>query len=534
MKARIFILSLVLAACSMAAVAQSSDAATRDKITQAVMKVYDDQLAKEPGDYNTRFARAHQLYYNGDYRQALEDVNIAMASTPANDSELRFDELILRARIYDALGNYNSELVDLQQAHELNPQSLACTDLIAKANLKAGNATSAEENFKAILRSEPMNYDAMYGMALVELSRNNEQEALEHVTKAIELFPAEPQVYVNRADVLNRLGQTESATYDLVQGLCVGDGGNSMEKLFELSDSHYDVVMSTLADVCDKAPSAGMWRYVRANIAMDHKHYGQALKELNTITRNNLYSSDGVYSSLARCQMELGRFDEAINSADKAITMNANNPEAYVVKALSELNRGQGNNYDEAMVALNKCSAVAPQYAPMLLTKARVLIAQGKANDALGYLNAAVANDPTNAEALMTRGYLFKNALNNTKAATRDFEKVTQLGEGAYDLKGYALYELGRDNEAMQWLQRITSYSMPGGDNYFVAAALMSMRGDNIKGMDYLRQALANGYGSMYELSNDQLPYINVQGLRTEADFYTTISNNQTNFQERN
>ena len=140
----------------MTGLAQSSDAVLRDKITNAVMKVYDDQLAKDPNDYNTLFARAHQHYYNGDYTSALADVNQALLITPKTDSELRFDEYILRARISDARKDYVSELADLRLAQEIQPKSLACTDLIAKANLKAGNLNAAEKAFKTILRAESM------------------------------------------------------------------------------------------------------------------------------------------------------------------------------------------------------------------------------------------------------------------------------------------------------------------------------------------------------------------------------------------
>jgi len=534
MKTKNFVLALMLAACSLTAPAQSSDAVLRDKITQAVMNVYDEQLAKEPGDYNTRFARAHQQYYNGEYSAAMEDVNMAMASTPDSDNELRFDEYVLRARIYDAMGNYASEITDLQAALAISPKSLACTDLLAKANLKMGNTQDAEQHFKTILRSEPMNYDAMYGLAQVELARGNQQAAIDHVSEASKLFPAEPQVYSNRADILNRTGQPEAAAYELVQGMCVGDGGDCMERLFDLSDTNYDVVMNTLSSVSGQAPnSAGMWRYIRANVAMDHKHYGQALKELNRITRNNLYDNHSVYYNTAKCLLELGRFDEAASMADKAIQMDHAQPEYYLVKSLAELNRGAGGNYDAAMDVLNQCSAVAPQYAPMLLAKARLLLAQHKSNDALGYLNAAVANEPDYAEALLTRGYLLKRELNNITAANRDFEAVTKLDDGLCDFKGFALYELGRETDAQLWVRRVTATALPGGENCYYAAALMGMRGDTTQGMELLKKALDLGYGSLYELKHNELPYVNIQELRSSSDFYPVLSKYQTNFQER-
>ena len=86
---RMFILSIIAAMCAMTAVAQSSDAALRDKVTNAVMKVYDEHLAQNPNDYNTLFARAHQHYFNGDYNAAIADVNQALLITPKTDTDQR-------------------------------------------------------------------------------------------------------------------------------------------------------------------------------------------------------------------------------------------------------------------------------------------------------------------------------------------------------------------------------------------------------------------------------------------------------------
>lgn len=526
---RMFALALVALLTATAAVAQGSDAALRDKITNAVMKVYDDQLAKEPNDYNTLFARAHQHYYNGDYNAALADVNQAMLLTPKTDHELRFDEYILRARISDVRQDYAGELADLRLAQELEPKSLACTDLIAKANLKAGNYDAAEKAFKTILRAESMNYDAMYGMALVEQGRGNAKEAVERVDKAVELFRTEPQVYINRADIYTRQGNIDAAVDDLLQGMAVGDGGHAVQRLFDLSDTHYDAVMNALATLADKSTAgSGMYRYLRSHIAMDHSRYGQALRDLNYIKQNGLYDSPTVYYGIAKCCLELGRYDEAIVHADRALAMDATQPDYYLVKSLAQYQLADGN-IDQAMETLSHCSAIVPEYVPMLLTKASLLISQGRYNDALGYLNAAVANEPGNGQALFARGSLLKK-MDNLKLAVKDFSLMTKLGDDMYDLKGLALSELGRDNDALAWLQKITAANMPGGENFYYAAVLMALRGDNYKAMEYLQRAIDNGYGSLYRLQYDTLSPVSLESLRHAPGFDLLMDKAQRNF----
>jgi len=526
------VFSLVAIAFANCAVAQSSDAVLRDKVTDAVMKVYDDHLAQNPNDYNILFARAHQQYYNGDFTAALADVNQAMLLTPKTDKELRFDEYILRARISDARKDYVNELADLRMAQELQPKSLACTDLIAKANLKAGNLDAAEKAFKKILRSESLNYDAMYGIAQIQQARGNDKAALEQMDKAVALFRAEPQVYVNRADIKVRQGDIEAAVEDLLTGMSVGDGGNAAKALFDLSDTKYDAVMNTLARLANlpaNVENSGMYRYLRANIAMDHMRYAQALSDLRLIKRNHLYYSPSVDYNIAKCCLELARWEEAMTSVEQALAADPSRPEFYIVKALAAYHQTEEGDALSAMDALNACAAIAPQYVPMLLTKAQLYMLQEQDGEALGYLNAAVANDPTDGEALLHRGMLLKK-LDHIKLATRDFNTVAMMGDDAYELKGIALSEVGRDGEALKWLDQLTSASQTGGENFYYAAVFMALRGDKYKAMDYLQKAINQGFGSLYKLRHDDLSLFNLSSLYKEQDYDLFVEKAQRNF----
>ena len=527
------ILVLFAAVCALPMMGQgSSDPVLRDKITNAVMKVYDEQIANDPNDYNTLFARAHQNFYNGDYTAALADVNQALLLTPTSDKELRFDEYILRARISDARRDYTGELADLHLAQALQPKSLACTDLIAKANLKAGNLDAAEKAFKTILRAESMNYDAMYGLAQVEQAKGNMSAAIDQASKAVSLFRVEPQVYVNRADIYARQGNIDAAVHDLIDGMSVGDGGNAAQRLFDLSDTNYDAVMRSLAALADKSSDGGgIYRYLRANIAMDHSRYGQALKDLNYIKRNNLYDSPMVDYNTAKSCLELCRYDEAIQLINKAIEKDPARPEYYLVKAEAEYYADENGNADAALQALNACSLISPQYVPMLLAKAELYASQGENNEALGYLNAALANESGNPEALYMRSLLFQR-MNNFKLATRDWNTMLLLGDDLYSLNGLAQNGLGRDNDALAWLHKITSSNLPGGENFYYAAVFMAARGDNYKAMEYLGKALDLGYGSLHNLKREVLSPVNINSLRDLPDYGLLIDKAQRKFIE--
>ncbi|MBQ7691705.1 MAG: tetratricopeptide repeat protein [Muribaculaceae bacterium] len=538
-KIAVFVL-LALSPTVLRAQMSDDDIRLRERINAAVMEVYDKALDKDPNDYFTRFSRANQLYLNGEYDRAIDDVKMVIAANTNKEKELRFDCYLLLAQLYDAKGSYQDEINSLKAAAEINPHSLACTDLLAKVSYKVGDYNAAERNFQIILRDSPMNYDALYGMAKVEVMRGNFEKAANYVDRAVSLFTAEPQVYINRSEVLNMMQQYEAAAQDLISALSVGnDSGKALNALFNMSDTQYDAVMNALASSCEKAPNVGMFFYVRAMIAMRHFHYGQALRDLKAIIAGNLYDYHSIYYYTGKCQMELCQWDDAIANLNKAIEMSSTEMDYYVAKAVAVRHSGRGNNIDEALEVLGQALAIEATAPSVLMAKARLLLDKRQDTQALECVSTVLTNYSNDAEALLLRGWINKYRLNLPDIAKTDFARVAEMGSDLHNLAGFAMHELGRDDQARQWAEQVIHDGvLPGGESYIYASALLSCignydKGDKTHALDYLRSALANGYGSLYEIKVNENPYVNLKLARRYPDFETIISQNQDNFQER-
>ena len=533
----ISILALMLCINVVSAQTADDDARLRSRINAAVMKVYDDQLEKEPGDYNTRFARANQLFYNGEFAQSLSDIATVLEQAPDKEKDIRYESYLLRARIYDVQENYKDEIEALRTATTISPKSMSAIDMLAKVSYKVGDMDAAEANFMTILRDDALNYDALYGLAKVEAKRSNFEKAAQYADRAVSLYPAEPQVFINRSDVLCMMQQYEPAAQDLISALSVGnETSKALQALVDMSDNHYTEVMDALSNCIDKAPQVGTFYYVRSSIAMRHNHYAQALYELKLIMANNLYDYHSIYGDAATCQMELTQYDDALVNVNKAITMDPENVDYYVLRARIKTAKG---NTDAALNDIEKALSLANGYEPALLTRARIFIDKRADNDALKDVDAIINANPQNNEALLLRGWINKYRLRNTVAAQNDFERMLQGTDDMTSLRGFALHELGRDIDARDWAKKIINDNMlPGGQSYFFASALLSDIGDNEMGdkgaaIDYLRSALANGYGSLYELKVNESPYVNLKLVRRYPEFNTIIEQNSTNFDEK-
>ena len=187
------------------------------------------------------------------------------------------------------------------------------------------------------------------------------------------------------------------------------------------------------------------------------------------------------------------------------------------------------------MKTLDQALVLNENYAPTLLAKARMLIAQKKYKDALPLVTKAINADPNSTDALMLRGWLNKKHLKNATAANADFEKVLTFDADEIEsLRGFALHELGRDNEANAWAEKmIQDYPATGGETYYYAAALQAAMGNKAQGIKYLESCLANGYGGLYDIKLNEDPYVNLAPLRSEPSFNILLNNSQLNFQER-
>lgn len=524
---------MVLTVCGafMSNAQQSGDDDMKRRINEAVMNVYNEELEKNPNDYESLCGRANQYFVNGDYLRALDDVERAIRYTPANEKELRFEEFMLRAKIYDVRGDQEKRLVDLYAANNIDPSHVNCLGLLAETNYNLKHFDDAENCYQRILRLQPNNYDAMAGLGRIEVMRKNFGKAAEYVDRAVKLYPAEPTVFVNRAEVLIMMEQYQAAAQDLISALSVSKNNQDViESLIMLSDVHYDAVIDALNNSISKAPRNGLFYYIASQVAMGHNHFADAEYYFNAINANKLYEYHGIYADLAKAQYCLGKYKEALGNVNIAIRACDNEPAYYVTR--SKIQRALGDEVS-ALASTKLALANNSDYVPAYVEQAYVLIAQKKYADAVTPLNMALVNDSESSEATLLRAWLYDKCLNKSADAKRDYARLLLKDDDMKSLRGFALLALSRNEEAMKWADAIVKDGvLPGGEAYYVAAALMSQSGDKTKALDYVASALANGYGNYHNLTRFDNPIVNVSAIKG-AQLTTLLTQNASIFKAK-
>ncbi|MGN0214650.1 MAG: tetratricopeptide repeat protein [Muribaculaceae bacterium] len=531
MNVRCKLLMLFVAGCCCVMNAQSAQDDLKKRINDAVMNVYNEEISRNPNDYESLCGRANQYFINGDYLRALDDVERAIKLTPSTEKDLRFEEFMLRAKIYDMRGDQEKRLADLYAANNIDPTRVNCLGLLAEANYNLGHYDDAEPCYQRIVRLQPNNYDALAGLARIEVKRKNFGKAAEYVDRAVKLYPAEPAVFINRAEVLIMMEEYQSAAQDLISALSVGTNNQeAIESLTAMSDVQYDAVIGALNNSIQKAPRNGLFYYIAAEIAISHNHFADAEYYLNAINANKLYDYHSIFHDLAKAQYYLGKYNEALSNVEIAIRACDGESSYYVTRSM--IQRALGNEA-EALKSTKLALMENADNVSALIEQARVYIAQNKNNEALSAINIAIVNNPEASDAILLRAWLYSNRLNKAAEAKHDYAKLLIKENDMESLRGFALLALGRDEEAMHWVDGIIADCvLPGGEAYYVAAVLCSQAGDKAKAFDFLASALANGYGNYHALTRFDNVEMNVSALKGE-ELNTLLNQNSGVFKAK-
>lgn len=503
-------------------VAFGAAAVIDNPITQAVLRVYDAQLKENPNDYMTWYRRANEYYNHNEYVRALDDINKALSLIPGNDTDLRFQAYMLRAAIYDQSNKPEMALADLNSAVALDPNSYAA--IYQKANMEytLGNYGAARVDYTRLQRLNSRSAEALLGLARCSVKENNLSAANDYLQQAVDFDPSNPEIYLRRANVRRQMADHNGAVDDLILALSLKPNDHkAIEMLVDYGNTNYPATIAGLTNAISLAPDNGLYRYLRASIAQAHFNYISAIDDFQEIIDRRLYNYHGINASIARCLYGLGRYQEALDQVDEALGHSTNVADYYVLR--SQILRALNRN-DEAIDAAARALAVSPEYVPGLVEMAVNYIDKkeyGQAAALLGEASMADSNDPA---VYLLRGWLHENFLNQPVAAKGFYEQalnVEHYGDrNVKSLRGFALHNLGRDNEADLWMETIIK-EVPDNDGLinFYATCLYALQGNDDKALECAERSLQAGYSDNHNWMVNNDGFINVGPLRDDLRF---------------
>jgi protein O-GlcNAc transferase len=320
----------------------------------------------------------------------------------------------------------------------------------ARAALRAGDPAGAERHYRAALRADAGNVEALHELSVLNARLGRYEAALALVERALVHGTGIAQLHFVRGELLRTLQQTDAAVESYRRALAIDPG--HVDALNDLGDSLISV--GRLAEALPVLERAVALRpdHVPAlnNRANALQLLGRTGEALQGFDRALSYSPGNPYILFNRgnALLSLKRFSEAEAESRQTLARDPTSVGAHFIlgKALARQGR-----HAEALATSDKLVALQPGNAAAWCDRGSVLAGMQRHQEAWACYDKALALDPNLADAWYASAMLYSSFLQH-EAALKCFQRVVALqpnnAEASCSL-GEALRPLGRDEEAL-------------------------------------------------------------------------------------
>ncbi|MCA3323678.1 MAG: tetratricopeptide repeat protein [Roseomonas sp.] len=337
--------------------------------------------------------------------------------------------------------------------HHMKPKSQSTRQQLAEAVslLQEGQLAAAEVAFRAILKHDARNFDALHFAGVAAAQAGRPEEGISFIRRALAINPRHTSALGNLGSALIRLGRYEEALSSLDRALAIDpkaanvhhNRGFALMKLKRVDDSiaAFDRAIALKPDFVEAHND-------RASVLMDKFKLEEALAayEKALSLRPN---SPAFMVNVALVLYALKRHAEALAVADKALQIEPNNSNALIARAQALLRLGR---VAEGLEVIESVIKINPNLVQAHLWRCQALHLLAQPEAALIAATKARALAPQEVRVHTTYGFIL-GSLNRLEEALVSYEKGLMLEPGNTETvwnKALALLVLGRFEEG--WL----------------------------------------------------------------------------------
>lgn len=416
------------------------------------LELVNKQLRETPDNVESLLLRVRLLRRKNEFGQALQDINLALKVNKPKKTEVQNSTLHWwKAYIYEDMGDKVNAAASFKTACELarkddkeNLQSISFD--YAQSLYDLGDYAGADAIYRKMLALDEADQAAMAGLARNMIEREQYSEAIDKVMLK--------RLNYAEASIKTRIKKTENR-FQWMAFLC---------QFYETSHQYAEAVRT----------------------------YDEFEAEFGHYDEINVYRSD--------CYSELGLNELAIADISKAMEKD---PDWQLYVRRGDYYRLNGD-LDLAIADFNAAVEDAPKEGYCYYRRGWTYEMQGERKKAMEDYNMGLEMTQDYPYLYLMRGELLLLEGKKTEADA-DFEMVIQKDTIADNgsCRQYALYFLGRDNEAEEWMNKIIEEDPGNYGNYYDQACLYSRMGRLEESIAALRKSFEKGYRSFSHIRLD-------------------------------
>ena len=487
------------------------------------MKYVSEQISQTP-EFSDAYVLRAQLYYRQEkFGNALSDINKAIKFADKKTDEVHmYSKYWWRALFYVALDEDDKALADFNTAYKMamKEDKSVLGDILeqrAQFYFDAEDYASAEKDYKEMLKYDETNQVAMVGQVRNRIAEEKYEEAVEIADKCEKYDDSYSEIYRFRMQAYDALGETDKAIDDAISYMEHSDDPSS--SLFEpIMKKHLSYA---LAKVNEKIAGTGdnyYWKLIKAAIYEYGYDYAASIREYNAIEKEYGTSATICYYR-SYCYNEAGYADKAVEDITRCIELSGDGDNTMSLLIRAGYYR-EGGMYQEAIADASEAIKRYPTYVYSYYLRGWCYELSGDDEKAMADYNAGIDIDKTHPYTYLMRGEQYLKHGDKDKA-NADFEEVVRQDTVAESgsARQYALHFLGRDDEAIEWMETIIEDDPEYNGAYYDKACLLARMGRVPEALEALRTAFEKGFRSFAHIEHDD----DMDILRNEPEFVSLI-----------
>lgn len=480
------------------------------------MKYFNAEIAANPknGYAYSWMALIYQRY--SEYGKAIEAASKAIQHLPRKDKEYAAFAYSTRADAYVELKEFDKALADYNAAIKAEPSAPSRYQSRADYYFIREEYGLAEKDYQKYISLDPTSPLGYLGIGRNHKQQGKCEEALQWFDKAIQLSSDYSRSYSFRAECYIKLGRFDEAASDIVTALDIDHDNKAFILMQELADSTYRTIVSRLKVQAEKEPNNSEWYYYLGIASERTKKYDKAIEYY---TKGSTIDGGAYfYGSIADCHYKRGAFEAALHNINIAIEKDSTELDYRSTRIGVNYELG---NMPAVFNDLDFCIAQNPSSLYWYYSRRGWFKKlNGDTEGAIEDYTASITLYQEYPRTYMSRGQLLMKE-GDAAAARKDLLKCIALDTA--DMKSlscapYAYQALGDSRNALRLLDTMLAHDREG--NLYDAACLHSLMGNHTKAIDYLRQALDDGYRHFTHIERDS----DLDNIRNDEEFKQLVA----------
>ena len=453
---------------------------------------------------------------------ALRDINNSIKYMSAKEKILLAGAYRLRGDVYYKIEDYEKTFDDYAKALKLSPADPEIYIDRAQIYFNLNDLPKAEADYLHAIKMDESLVLPYAGLGRNYINQKNYSEAEKVLNKLIKLSPDYATGYKFRARAYFEQNKFDAAIEDIFYCFLLDETDNILRSVFlTYSQKNYGLAFSKVNGQISANPEKELWYFVRAKLFEGKYNLKAAISDYTKLMElTDIRYKANIFSYRAQCYSNAGMYAQSLADYTEAIAGDSSN--AYYYGNRGDVKRLMGN-YKDAIIDFTKAISLEPQEEWFYYRRGWIEEEFLNNNEAgLDDYNEAISINKDYAYTFLHRGRLYELKLNNPVKAKEDYSSILALDTVVLEkgsCRQYALFHLGRIDDAIAWSSKIVE-QYPTEGNYYDAACLYALMKKPEVALAKLKLAFESGYRDFIHLADDD----DLDNIKTLPEFKNLVA----------